>query len=212
MSNLPFFKPAIESRDVTNLSQGDIPIVAKTPVWFFRVEINVDKSGNITFDYDNAAKEHVNNQEEFDTLIKNAAASKAPTWGPVRGEEGATPFSIDCVEKCFFVLILHRGRNWQFSSTKAPFEIETGHEQYYFNATRVDPQGNSIVGDGQMSGAKLAYFYGKCDLDRKSHGGGDFKTSFNIYLDLLLYWKETPQVLPLTVDPDVGHPGGATPP
>ncbi len=212
MSNQSFFRPAIESQKVTNLSEGEFPTAAKIPVWFFRVKIDVDSKGNVSFGYDHAAKKHVSSQTDFDSLIDEAAKFSRPTWGRVLGKNGATPFSIDCVEKCFFVLVLDSNENWEFSSTRAPFEIETGHEQFYFNATRVDPNGNSVVGDGELPGAKLAYFYGECDLDRKKHGGGAFQTAFNIYFDLLLYWKGHTHRLPLTVDPDVGHPGGATPP
>ena len=213
MTNMPIFCPVADSNDVTDLTKKDIEFPDDTPVWFFRVNIDVDQRGDVSFHYDNAASAAISSQPELDELIKKVADFKAPNWADVLSTTvGDTPFSINCTKKCVIVLVLHPGRNWQFAHDKAPFQIKKGREEYYFNATRVDRKGTPLVGSGQSYGCKVAYFYGECDLDRTNQGGGNFKTAFNIHLDLLLYWRGKELTLPIVVDPDVGHPGGGTPP
>ena len=213
MTNLPIFCPLADSGDVTDLSEKAINFPEDTPVWFFRVNIDVDLRGDISFHYDNASSGKISSQADLDKLIAKVANFTEPRWGDVLSTTvGDTPFSINCTSKCVFVLVLHPSRNWQFSHDKAPFQIKSGREPFYFNATRVDRSGKPLVGAGTSHGCKVAYFYGECDRDRAAQGGGDFKTAFNIHLDLLLYWQGKELTLPIVVDPDVGHPGGGTPP
>jgi hypothetical protein len=85
-------------------------------------------------------------------------------------------------------------------------------------AKAVERAGDSVnLVDEPGEGCRVALFVADAAADQAANGtGGDnrFRSSFNIYVDLLLKRDDDPNAsrrMPICIDPDVGHPGGCEP-
>jgi hypothetical protein len=107
-------------------------------------------------------------------------------------------------------------RNWQFSVLHEPFEVEVGRDHLYLHALAAWSDA-----DGSTAGpvppvhaqSRVASFLANAAQDQIENGGitGEFWTRFNIYLDLRIRRGADTLLLPIAIDPDVGHPGGTAP-
>lgn len=155
--------------------------------------------------------------EELHAFLKTIITGGDPGWKalkPGSGDTGASPLSIRLVEPTVLVFYLDRANNWEFSKKKVPFQVEVGLVDYYtFARAAVIDGGNVKFVVKPNDGCNCALFIADAASDRADHGiGADkyFRSSFNIYVDLLT--AQPPRRLPIAIDPDVGHPGGAEPP
>lgn len=128
------------------------------------------------------------------------------------GRSKDTLLSINFEKKSlsYVVLKLSSKRNWQFSSTSAPFMMDKKDQgkSRFFEARRFDSSGAVLDNSEQADGCQFAYFIvdpSKFDIDAQ----GEFQHRFNIQIDLLeLDGSTIDSRIPLIIDPDVRHPGG----
>jgi hypothetical protein len=154
--------------------------------------------------------------EELHAFLNKIISGQDPGWRAPKsgsGNTGVSPLSIRHVERSIMVFYLDRANNWEYSKKKLPFQVEVGLEDYYtFARAAVLVGGNVKLVAKPNDGCNCALFIADAASDRADHGIGTdkyFRTSFNIYVDLLT--AQPPRRLPIAIDPDVGHPGGSEP-
>ena len=97
--------------------------------------------------------------------------------------------------------------NYQFAVDDFPFRVIGEKEPYFFESRCVWKEGINVESRKKpILGypCKVAHFLHFADRDLDENGEG-YTSKFNIYLDLI-YTDGTK--VPITVDPDVGYPGG----
>jgi hypothetical protein len=96
---------------------------------------------------------------------------------------------------------------WQFARNGWPIKIgDAGHAaNAYYDANRVDPQGQADPGDPGVikDGCQVAYFISD---GVRAYNHGSYPHPFNLYVDLLVANYEP---MPIRIDPDIRHPGGS---
>jgi hypothetical protein len=120
-------------------------------------------------------------------------------------DEDATGLSLENKTAKYFVFVL-KCANCQFAKKQIPFRVEDGKHRYHFNPRVVWKTTSGDVEHEKRpsadAAAKIGYFIALSDNDYGANG--NFRSSFNIYLDLI----DQDGDVPISIDPDVGYPGG----
>ena len=161
-------------------------------------------------------------EEQLKAYLKQVLDGDQPDWQPLKAgtnKTGLTPLSIHHVDRSVMVFVVRKAKRWEFSAGIPPFRVKTGRKQYYMMARAVELDGDTVkLVEKPGTGSRIALFVADAAADRAANGTGNedkhFRTSFNIYVDLLLKRtdnREQDRRMPIGIDPDVGHPGGSEP-
>lgn len=143
--------------------------------------------------------------ETIASVVEDIIAGTKPTgWQPpTNNRPWRSRLSIANNKYRYEVFILE-GDNCQFAEQSLPFRVATGKDSYFFESrcVWVDHLNQVHVTLTPPPGviSKIAYFISHSDLDISG-----IPSPFNIYLDLKF---QDGSLVPITVDPDVGYPGG----
>jgi hypothetical protein len=201
---------------------GPAPSSLPDAVTLWKVDIKINEN-RIHFEYDKAAQDTLSGRT-IETYLKGLVDGNIrPHWSPIRARHAPadpkrrmTPFSIHSNEYRYHVLVLS-DMNWQFSEEHVPFKVQNGRDHLYLQALSAWALGSNPAEVGEKpplgASAKVAAFIANAKQDQIENGGftGVFWTRFNFYLDLQMDFNGSSVLLPITVDPDVGHPGGSEP-
>lgn len=137
------------------------------------------------------------------------ARGKAPKED--KPDKGKTNLSIRNKEYCYIVFVL-ANKNVQFSeSPQEAFKVEKDNDKFYMEPLCAWLDGTNFkIGRKAGPKSRVACFIADSERDQQA-STQEFFTSFNIYLDLRLKRSDDPRIerlLPIVIDPDVGHPGG----
>lgn len=179
-------------------------------------KVKLKTSGDIDILYEKAARDSLNDGTTIDDFLKEVVSGSLIDWRePNYCDPGPTSLSIHHPGYSYIVLVLEN-KNWQFSQGIDPFRVERGKSKYY-----LDPKCAWMTEGGPQVGrtppedvtATVACFIANATADQAdSTTKPNFRTRFNIYLDIIL--KRTgrkPRLLPIAIDPDVGYPEGTKP-
>lgn len=117
-----------------------------------------------------------------------------------------------------YIVIFLGNKNVEYCRESVPFRVKSEKAAFYSGAECVwNDSGKPVHSDKPSSSiaCKVAYFVadGKSDQIRFGKPVGAtkkvFTTNFNIYIDVNIDGTKLGRI-PITVDPDVGHPGGAS--
>lgn len=163
--------------------------------------------------YSGIASHSLATADGFKVYLEKLVDGQEPgKWSPPNETQPVrSPLSIANRERRYIVVMLDKG-NWQYSQDQFPFQVQEGRENFYVEARAAWRSGGQFHCDKQPpegAGARVAYFIAKSEEDLADQGGQDFRTPFNIYVDLVLRGEDgRERLLPIAIDPDVGHPGG----
>lgn len=120
-----------------------------------------------------------------------------------------TGLSLESKEARYLVFVLNCS-NCQFVKGSLPFRVQVKKDKYHFNprvawVTHTNDIKHDLKPDA-MAKAKIGYFVARSDKDVSDHNGTS-RSAFNIYLELTYNNGD----VPISVDPDVGYPGGNYP-
>ena len=220
---------ATEARIVTqggDEPMGELPITGyprRVIVWNIRLE---EAGGDIDLRIAGAKDVDLpdNSYASFKNYLDQVVRGDEPSsWDPVvEPIPGPSSLSLSFNQHAYMIFVL-RGQNWQFSRGQRPFTVEKNRSEYYKTArcAWVDPISGGVVvleRAHRQVRCEVAYFIADAAGDQEEHGDltvpdRDFRTSFNIFVDLILERAGGgSRYLPIVIDPDVGYPEGTTPP
>lgn len=142
--------------------------------------------------------------ETIETIVADVLARTKPAnWAaPTNYAPRRSRLSISNKTARYIVFILEG--NCQFADGQVPFKVAKDKDEIYNEARCVwlDDQGEPHITMTPPPGidAKVGYFIAFSDKDNSG-----VPAAFNIYLDLKF---PDGSLIPITVDPDVGYPGG----
>lgn len=210
-SPLPAQLTPEETEHMGPIDPNDIPDRA----FAFYVEFDIQNS-EVVLLYKKAYKYDITGfrdlKDKLDYLAKNLA-TVIPGWqAPDVSGQLVTPLSIHNEKNCAIILVLGN-KNLNFASQHAPFMVKRGYEDEYVGPCRVQSSGQIEDNPNvKVDDCKVAFFVANT---YKQHQGGDYnRVPFNIHVDLKIGVPDskgqTP-LLPIIIDPDIGHPGGSKP-
>jgi hypothetical protein len=204
--------------EITTLgsSQGTKP----KKVVFVRLALGVDTvSNNIGVAYTGMATYALGNQS-IDTVVKKVVANPSLIkWKrfATHAETSGTPrakisrLSIRNTKNTYFAFVLECN-NCRYNTEQIPFRVEKLKKDYLVDSGIAwTKNGVPDAGDRPPPGfdKAIGYFIANSEEEMKKAQGKNFRSHFNIYLELT-YPNEEP--VPISIDPDIGYPGGHEPP
>jgi hypothetical protein len=177
-------------------------------------EVEYKLDGNrLVFQYKGLGKCAVTTADPIAAIVKRLATSpwRPPGFGAKTPDKRRSSLSLNNKKKAYIIFVLDASLAWQFSREAPCFTLFADPEgilkQHYSAPTAVDRQGNLIGPIAGASGARVAYFVADGE---KSHNAQLPRNAdrFNIHVDLN---EDAVAYIPIVIDPDVGHPGGAEP-
>jgi hypothetical protein len=189
---------------------GDSPPRPRA-VTLVKIKLSGDAAGVIDVSYSAIANYTLGSQEPIENIVNIVAANPNPTeltWRipPALTTPCPSRLSLRNAVASYFVFVLEAG-NYRFAADQHPFRVEGGKSDYHYEARCVWKEGiNYKHGRKAPVGktSKVGYFIAFSDTDLSDSGGQTFTSSFNLYLDL----DYATGSVPISVDPDVGYPGG----
>lgn len=189
--------------------QGATRVDYPTYVTLVRVKLVGDSTGRIEILYYKFANATINNAREAIEGLVNSVMDDINfvTWrDPVVANPKPSRLSLSNRDYRYFVFLLESG-NYSFASKQHPFRVEAKKANYFYEAKCAWKEGTNykherLAKTGYPS--KHGYFIAFSDEDIVDHGEG-FVSNFNIYLDLDF---GSGDFVPISIDPDVGYPGG----
>lgn len=159
--------------------------------------------------YSRIAQYSFNNQSQYKNIrdLVNAYINGYPlNWHTpnYNSDNKANRLSLKSREGRYIVFIL-KCANCRFARKDVPFRVESNKDEYHFNPRVVWTKNSDILHEevpDSNADAKIGYFIARSERDYAAHG--QFRTGFNFYLEL----TNQTEAVPVSVDPDVGYPGG----
>lgn len=192
----------------------------ETPEQVLLVKLKLDNTTKgIEVSYAQMAKYTLESEKITAFLSRALEKPDLVKWGTVYAHkpgEYHSRLSIKTNELTYIGIVLEC-TNCRYMSGEEPFRVQS-NRKYYYRDARVSWLGkDGKVLDGTKPPASyeraIGYFIARAHKDFKKNGKTQngvkaFSSSFNIYLELT-YPNEKP--VPISIDPDVGYPGGHTP-
>lgn len=160
-------------------------------------------------------------EDQLKAYLKKVVDGDEPDWNSLKfgsDKTGLTPLSIHHLERSVMVFVVRKAKRWEFSADAVPFMVKQDRDHHYMMARAVELDGETVkLSEKPGKGCRVALFVADAAADRQQYGTGadkEFRTSFNIYVDLLLKRSDSldeDRRMPIGIDPDVGHPGGSEP-
>lgn len=189
-----------------------------TRVLAWKLLMDINKTGEVDISYSEAWKFDITSTETIKTHLEKYARDPNKSFGkkPKEPFPNKTKSNLSIRHKDYsYMLFVVANPNLQFVEGGEPFEVENNNSQFY-----IDPlcawldNGQVKFGREAGPGCRVACFIADSVEDQKA-SSEEFFTNFNINLDLMLKRIDNPtqiRPLPIVIDPDVGHPGGAEAP
>ena len=208
---MPYIARLTHTDDLVIMDEFDPGTRAPRPLaaTFLKLKLAGTPTGVIDISYDQIANYQLPGPDDIETVVNGVLDGTIPlNWrAPVVTPPSPSRLSLRNDIATYFVFILEPG-NYRFSTDAYPFRIEGGKSSYHYEARCVWPNGAGFTHARKPPigvEARAGYFIAFSNFDLQHSGNQAFRSNFNIYLDLD-YAGSAP--VPISVDPDVGYPGG----